>query len=114
MRALLTFCVVILAQALVACDDDDTLPLPEPDRVVGIDLKCDFRWSTSEGFHVTTLSGWDVCAGKDYEGSLTSGFGNLRQELTVRNSSGGTYKVNYGAEHDVRFGDEWPPRQGSR
>jgi hypothetical protein len=88
---------------------------PEPDRVVGIELKCDLYTHQTGPFevHVWEYSGWDTCiAAKSVpvSGVVPDGWGNLRKELTVRTAAGDHYIVSYGAEHDVWLGMEWPPK----
>lgn len=105
-----------LTLAASACTKVETAQPPEPDRVVGIELKCDIlMWSGSPNqVRMYTYTGWDVCASPwgttgILSGSVPEGWANLRKELTVRSSSGQAYKVSYGAEHDVWLGMEWPP-----
>lgn len=75
-------------------------PTPGPDRVVGIELKCDIGEKT--------FTGWDICPRLDSIGS--NQFVNYRKEVTVRTFAGQTYWVSYGAEHEVWLGMEWPPK----
>ncbi len=94
--------LAILAVALGACTTVEAPPgpTPGPDRVVGIELKCDIG--------ERTFTGWDTCPRLDSIGS--DQFVNYRKEVTVRTFAGQTYRVSYGAEHDVWLGMEWPPK----
>lgn len=109
MRTLALTGVLVSSLALAGCKDDSTPP--ETDRVVGIDLKCDILYGESGELRLDTLSGWDTCAGwRTPSAGQNYTKTNLRKELTIRSASGETYKVSYGAEHEVSLGDVWPPQ----
>jgi len=108
-----------VATALAACTNVQTPDTPnaDPDRVVGIELKCDLlMWAGSPNqVRMYTYTGWDVCAGPGWDSGLIGtgvpeGWANRRKELTVRMANGYTYDVSYGYEHEVWLGMEWPPR----
>lgn len=108
--------VAFLGVLAAACTKVETQREPSaPDRVVGIELKCDlFTYELSPfAAHVWEYVGWDACEAvkrNPLDGSVPSGWGNLRKELTIQSSNGDTFKVSYGAEHDVWLGMEWPPK----
>src|SRR5688500_10018456 len=89
--------------AFAACTDRE--PERIPDRVVGITIACDFVDVDDGRLYSLSMEGWDLCPRyREY-----AGFANHRQVLTIRAGDGGTYTVDYGPEHTVRIGDEWPP-----
>jgi hypothetical protein len=111
--------LLTLAVLLAGCTkvEQPAPATPEPDRVVGIELKCDVVMYIGDPKTVRmfTYTGWDVCAGPVWRpgiiaGAVPEGFFNLRKELTVRTAAGDHYIVSYGAEHDVWLGMEWPPK----
>lgn len=91
-----------------------TLTAAEPDRVVGVQRKCDVISSVrfdDDG------SSFDNGPGRqklvDEEGCDSSRvqlyIRNHRLEVTVRTSSGGSYVVTVPPKTTVKVGDRWPP-----
>mgnify|MGYP007071600218 CR=1 FL=1 len=102
--------VATLSMLAAACTKVESPPesSSEPDRVVGIELKCDIVYFNE--VRRVELTGWDICSDWGQQRGAAVGAVNLRKELTVRTYSGETYRVSYGAEHDAWLGMEWPPK----
>lgn len=83
-------------------------PTATPDRVVGIELKCDLVQFSNDQRRIEFAG--DFCKGWS-GGEVNDRFGeyNLRQELTIRTGTGHTYKVSYDSRAVVNLGDTWPP-----
>jgi hypothetical protein len=102
--------ILFLGTALTGCVtvERDEENQPPPDRVVGIELKCDLVL-LEETVQVTSFEGWDVCADWTVDQPTRGYQYNVRKELTIRSGSR-TYVVTYGPEHEVWLGMEWPPK----
>lgn len=95
MKVLLLF-LAVGGMAALACGDAE-----EPDRVVGVVLRCDRIWRGE-----TTERQGSTCNDRS-DGSYA--YQNRRLELTIREGGGGTYQVEVVAEADFAVGDIWPP-----
>lgn len=95
-RPVIITCVSVLVVILCACGIRE--PSPEPDRVVGVLLKC--------GAAPTELTG-DECNKRKTTGELY--YVNTRLVVTVRMSGRTAYVVEVPPDTAVRLGDPWPP-----
>jgi hypothetical protein len=109
-----------IAVLLAACGGDNgkATPTPEPDRVVGIEIRCD-TWS-SDSLHREL---WGALCTESYTveasnlsdssvAGLGSGGGtafNRRKVLTIRGAAV-SYTVNVPINTSVALGDVWPPK----
>lgn len=106
MRHLLSLVIIFTFGApfifsLAACSD--SAPKAEPDRIVGITLRCEQRQgSLNTGYTYTTITG-AACA----KSRIT--YRNQRQLVTVRTSSGGSYQVEADEHLMLEVGGPWPP-----
>lgn len=95
-------CLAVLAffaAVFVACSGDK-----DPDKVVGVILKCEARATTT-----IPLSG-DDCNAKDDRFSDGFAARSRRIEVTVKPASGAPYTVAQPPQAIVRVGDTWPPK----
>lgn len=96
--------VLVAAAAMLgfaACSD--SAPKPEPDRIVGITLRCEQRQgSLDTGYTYTTITG-PACQKSRFT------YRNQRQLVTVRTSSGGSYQVEADEHLMLEVGGPWPP-----
>ena len=100
--------------------DQSTLAPSEPDRVVGIEAKCDIqpvgaRWE-AWGYYCnhfgTTYPGFsdESVASYSPNGKETVDVFNRRQVLTIRTTQGTAYTIAIPISQKVTVGDPWPPK----
>jgi hypothetical protein len=86
----------------------------EPDRVVGIEVRCTILYTPEQTAEFRGNEGCRVSVGGSSDLYDPPGGGyllrNRRQELTVRTPSGTSYTVNVPMDTKVALGDVWPSK----